>query len=317
MLAPGGEVERQSAWNDFALDSLRLYPEFVAELCAESGCPIDYQQLGAVELALSDTEWESLGRRRRIQQSLRIPSRELSAQELRTLVPGLPDDMTRAVFYPEDALVDPRDLMRALRTACLARGVEIREGFQITEIRPGNDRVAVIADEGIFEAPAAVLAAGAWSSLIPVRGPELPRAFPVRGHLVGFQLAPGSLGPIVRHGHTYLLQRAGGFTIAGTSSEDVGFDRQLNPAIVSAIQERASRLLPELAGRPPDQQWVGFRPAIDAPEPVVGRLGDTSLWLAYGHYRNGILLAPATAERVARQIIASSETGWSWQFGKR
>ena len=98
-----------------------------------------------------------------------------------------------------------------------------------------------------LETPHAVLAAGAWSSEIEVEGQSLPRAFPVRGHLVGYALEPHSLGPILRRGHTYLLQRSGGFTIAGTSSEEVGFDRTLNPVLVSDIHSRAAALLPRLA----------------------------------------------------------------------
>src|SRR5205085_5840441 len=126
-----------------------------------------------------------------------------------------------------------------------------------------------------------------------------PRTFPVRGHLIGYQLEPYSLGPLLRRGHTYLLQRSGGFTIAGTSSEQVGFDRGLNPAIVHDIQSRAAEVLPSLSGRQPLEKWLGFRPAIEGDRPAIGRAADTAVWLAYGHYRNGILMAPATAQRMS------------------
>lgn len=156
-----------------------------------------------------------------------------------------------------------------------------------------------------FETPHAVLAAGAWSSEIEVEGQSLPRAFPVRGHLVGYALEPHSLGPILRRGHTYLLQRSGGFTIAGTSSEEVGFDRTLNPVLVSDIHSRAAALLPRLAAGRSRRGWdFDRRPATS--EPVVGRAGGMALWLAYGHYRNGILMAPATALRVAKSLIEAS-----------
>jgi glycine oxidase len=153
-----------------------------------------------------------------------------------------------------------------------------------------------------------VLAAGAWSSQIPITRKITP-TFPVRGHLLGYALPPGSLGPILRRGPTYLLQRANGFTIAGTSSEQAGFDRRLDPAIIAAIHARACDLMPRLRNAPQPQAWLGFRPATADLEPVIGRLGDTPLWLAYGHYRNGILLAPATARRVTREMTSSSETG--------
>jgi len=315
MLAPGGEMEDRSAWNDFALESLRLYSGFVAELESETGQPIDYQQFGAVEVALSGDEWRLLEARGRRQASLGIPSCPLSDTEVKRLAPLLRGEVAGALFYPRDALVDPRSVMRALRSACLKRGVEIRERVRVTAIRPKADRVEVETSDGPLAAAAAVLAAGAWSSQIAVPGMALRRAFPVRGHLMGFQLDAGSLGPILRHGPTYLLQRAGGFTIAGTSSEHAGFDRALDHAILTDIHSRAAALVPVLSGLSPDEQWLGFRPAVEDDSPVIGRAGETALWLAYGHYRNGILMAPATADRIARAITTSSETGSSGRSG--
>ena len=311
MLAPGGEIEAHSPWNDFALESLRLYPDFVAELQSETGCPIDFQARGAVELALSEEEWGTLETRGRLQASLGIPSCALSPEEIRKQVPLALRDAAGALFYPEDAQVDPRDVMHALRSACLKRGVVIREGARVREMRPTVGSVEVVTDEGVLDAAYAVLAAGAWSSEITVAGQSLPRAYPVRGHLIGFRLALASLGPILRHGHTYLLQRRGGFTIAGTSSEHAGFDRTLDLAITSEIHSRATQILPALAGLAPQERWLGFRPAAEGDTPAVGRVGGRALWLAYGHYRNGILMAPATAQRVAREITANSGTGSS------
>jgi glycine oxidase len=317
MLAPGGEIEAHSPWNDFALESLRLYPDFVAELQSETGCAIDYRAPGAVELALSEEEWRALEARGRRQASLGIPACPLAQAELKKLAPLALSDAAGALFYPQDALVDPRDVMRALRSACLKRGVVIREGVRVREMRPTIGSVAVVTAEGVMDAAAAVLAAGAWSSEIVVAGHSLPRAFPVRGHLIGFRLAADSLGPILRHGHTYLLQRSGGFTIAGTSSENAGFDRTLDTGITSEIHARAAHILPVLAGHAPEECWLGFRPAVEGDAPAVGRAGEQGLWLAYGHYRNGILMAPATAEKVAREIRASSGKGASGLPGKR
>ena len=317
MLAPGGEIEERSPWNDLALESLQLYPAFVAELEEETGCRIDFQRLGAVDLALSNDEWKELEARGLRQSALGIPSCPLSARDLRQHVPLARHDVTGALFYPQDALVDPRDVMTALRAACVARGVEIREGTRVKAIRPGGRSARIETSGAVLESPVAVLAAGAWSSEISVEGETLPRAFPVRGHLVGYQLAPHSLGPLLRRGHTYLLQRSGGFTIAGTSSEEAGFDRKLNPALVSEIHARSVEVLPALAACQPAEKWLGFRPAVEGDRPAIGRAGETSLWLAYGHYRNGILMAPATAHRVAHGIIASSETGSSAPPGRR
>jgi glycine oxidase len=305
MLAPGGEVERRSAWSDLALESLRLYPSFVRELVHETGLAIDSRQSGAVEVAMTPEEARELDRRAVLQQAIGVPSHAIDPAG----VEGLTRDAVAARFFPADALVDPRDVMRALGAACLARGVEIREGVRAGRIEAGRDAAHVETTSGVFAAARAVLAAGAWSSDVEVRAGrgavDLPGAFPVRGHLLGYRLPAGSLPPIVRHGHTYLLQRAGGFTVAGTTSERVAFDRTPDPEAVAGIRARAARLLPRLADLAPCEAWLGFRPGIEGGEPAIRRVEDSALWLAYGHYRNGILLAPATAERVSAGMTTS------------
>jgi glycine oxidase len=126
---------------------------------------------------------------------------------------------------------------------------------------------------------------------------------PVKGHLIGYRLHPGAIGPIVRRGHTYILQRSNGFAIAGSTTENSGFDRSVSPSTVRALHSRAHELIPTLLISSPDESWIGFRPGAD--EPHVGRFGDSRIWLAYGHYRNGILLAPITAQLIADEITAS------------
>jgi glycine oxidase len=131
-------------------------------------------------------------------------------------------------------------------------------------------------------------------------------AEPVKGHLIGYRQPPGKYGVIVRHGHTYLLQRAGGLLIAGSSEEHLGFDRSIDAGIVADIAARAAFLLPDLAKETPTEVWTGLRPASDAVR--TGAHGTSGrLYLAYGHYRNGILLAPITARDLAAEISASFE----------
>ena len=292
MLAPGGEFVSRSRWAEFALESRALYPAFVAELEGETGVGIDYRRCGAVEIARTEAEWQDLLARRAAQAELGIRAE--------VTVGGL--------YYPDDALVDPRDVTRALRCACEKRGVRINEQTRVMAVRVTAGRADVETSGGMLSGSAAVLAAGAWSGAIPVNGADgqiaIPATFPVRGHLLGYTLEPGSVGPILRHGHTYVMHRSSGFTIAGTSSEQVGFNRELDSQIVDDIHARAAELLPRLRSAPKPTAWLGFRPATDDLAPAIGRLGDTCLWLAYGHYRNGILLAPATAARVAGEMLA-------------
>ena len=198
------------------------------------------------------------------------------------------------VSYPGDGYVDPRDVMTALRVVCEARGVSIQEKAPVTEFD--------IDDEN-----AVVVAAGAWSSGIVLRyqghALSMPESFPVKGHLIAYRKRPGLLGPIRRSGHTYVLQRANGLVIAGSTEERVGFDRKIDSRICERLHKRAVRLWPALSGSLFDHCWVGFRPGTASGLPVIGRLAGSNVWLAYGHYRNGILLAPVTAEKIANQIV--------------
>ncbi len=317
MLAPGGEFEAGSPWAAFALENLRSYPDFVEELTAETGETIDFQQLGAIEVAFSEDDWRLIEARASAQSMLGITIFRMSPQEIYEELPMAAGDAAGGWFYPEEGLVNPRDIMRALRTACIARGVVIREGVPVRAIRPKPKEAEIITAEGAISARWGVLAAGAWSSLIPVAGCSLPRAFPVRGHLTGLHLEPGSIGPILRYEQTYIVQRADGFTIAGASSEQCGFNRAVDPLILAGIRERAARLAPRLANCDFAESWLGFRPGIESDGPVIGPAGGTALWLAYGHYRNGILMAPVTASRVAQAITSSSEKDSSGPTGTR
>ena len=273
MLAPGGECDADTPLTRLALRSIALYPDFVRELEDESGLSIDFRRCGGLELALTDAESDALTHRADLQRDFGIVSK-----------PSRYKDWP-ARFYPDDALVDPRDISRALIAVCRKRGVEIREHEPMLQIPQNGETV--------------LIAAGAWSSQLY---PGLRRTMPVRGHLIAWRKQPGLLDPILRHGHTYLLQRTSGLLIAGTTTEHVGFDRTLDPHAIVDIQTRAARFLPELANHPPDECWNGFRPGIEAAEPAIGRIPGTSIWTAFGHYRNGILLAPETARLIAESV---------------
>jgi len=193
------------------------------------------------------------------------------------------------MFHPQDGIVDPAALLRALHCACESRKVRImREHVATVEPR---DYAAV------------VIAAGAWSGQIRVNNLTLPAVTPIKGHLIGFRLEPGALGPVRRQGETYVLQRSSGFLIAGSNEQDIGFDRTIDAGICADIHRRATQLFPPLEHETPVKRWIGFRPRpVVGDGPYIGRVESTNVWLAYGHYRNGILLTPVTAQRVAGDI---------------
>jgi glycine oxidase len=230
----------------------------------------------------------------------------LPRDELRALVPLVHSAAIGAVHYTDEAILDPRALMTVLRAACLARGVTIEEESRVRSIASDHKSARVSLQHRAIDAPFAVLAAGAWSGDLNVTVDNqpcpLPRSFPMKGHLLGYRLPAGSLAATIRHDHTYVFQRPDGLTIAGSSTEDVGYDRTIDPEIVSAIAARAAGLVPSLERLKPESAWIGFRPATHT-APHIGRLASSRLWLAYGHFRNGILLAPATCDRICQEIL--------------
>jgi glycine oxidase len=276
-----------------ALEARRLYPAFVRELEEASAMRIDFQECGALDLAYSAEDWRGLETRVAHQAPLGIRSEAVEPARVLSMCPHIREaGLAGARFYPDDAIVNPREIIAALCSVCRKLGVSLIE----------NQAVENAASVENFDA--LVVAAGAWSSRISIGG--MPMAEPVKGHLIGYRQPPGAYRVVIRHGHTYVLQRAGGLLIAGSSEEHAGFDRNIDAGIVADIAARAAFLLPHLAKETPAEVWTGLRPASDAVH--TGAHGTSGrLYLAYGHYRNGILLAPVTARDLAAEISASFE----------
>lgn len=305
MLSPGGEVEGRSEWGELAIGSRELYGGFVRELEEASGFAIDYQECGAIDLAYSAEELLALEERAQAQASAGIESKAVSADQIKAFWPRIrSEELAGGRFFPKDAIVDPREVMLSLATACRKLDVGIEQNCAVLKVSVTQDGIRLHTTVGDCNYEAAVIAAGAWSSGIAVEGvPPIPAAEPVKGHLIGYQQPSQVCNTIIRHGETYLLQRANGLLIIGTSVEHAGFARELQPEIVKSLRERAAFLLPHLGETTPAEAWIGFRPASDRPH--IEAWHSDRLYLAYGHYRNGILLAPVTAKKIAAQINAN------------
>jgi glycine oxidase len=202
--------------------------------------------------------------------------------------------------FPGEAIVDPRDIGLALRKVLEENAVRIVEhrAIDAIDVRDG------VATAGEYAARAVVVAAGAWSGQITVNGQQLPATIPVKGYLLGYRGAP-KLGPIRRHGHTYILQRSNGYTIAGSTEQSIGYDRGLEPDLVADLHRRAGELWPPLAKLEPADVWSGLRPSSESGHIYTERWQSEPVWLAYGHFRNGILLAPWTAKYLACEIASA------------
>lgn len=315
MLVPGSEFDEPNEWLTLGMESLSLYPEFTGALEEESGEPIDFSVCGTLELADSEEHFAWLQRRAAGQATLGIECETVDAMELpRWLRPGLGG----AIYYRRDGQVDPRTVMAGLRKALLRRGVRVIEGDGAVSFGWNGSGATVTLRSGMeWHAERLILAAGAWTTAIAssaggngteagngsaVRPQPLPEAAPVKGHLAGYHLAPNTLPHVLRFHDTYVVQRRSGYTITGASVEHAGFNRTVELKTGQALAMSAHELVPGLLPPRPHDVWMGFRPGIAAEGPRIGRWGDSCVWLAYGHYRNGILFAPATAARICRDF---------------
>ena len=287
MLTPAGEFRDESRWTRLAIDSLAGYGDFVTELTLATGMEIDYRVAGTLEVAVNEEEAAEQDRPRPA--GIRVEA--ISPEQAGTLAPIARTGIRQARWIPNEAVVDPRQVCAALIAACRALGVTLEENTPVD-----------------VPAGPTVIAAGAWASRAAGLGPA-PRSFAVKGHLLGYWCKPGSLVPIVRRGHYYALQRASGFTLFGSDEQREVWDRTTEPARIQALAAAAAELLPGLLAREPDEAWAGLRPWSDAVEPVVEQLPGREVWLAYGHFRNGILLAATTARMVTGAILASQGKG--------
>ncbi len=217
-----------------------------------------------------------------------------SANSLRPaeLLPGLEEGGSEWVVL-EEASLDPRDLCAALPPAALAAGVELREGVEARRVLPGP-RVALASGE-ILAPDRFVLAGGAWSGLLPLPY-ELP-VTPRKGQMIEVFLEHPALPVVIRTPELYLAPRGDGRVAIGATVEDAGFDRGVDETAGDRLWGAAAELWPPIRDARITARWTGLRPGTADGLPILGELAP-GIWIAAGHFRNGILLAPATARAV-------------------
>jgi glycine oxidase len=199
---------------------------------------------------------------------------------------------------------NPR-LVRALMEALTSRGVEVRSGVTVTGLEVGDGRVrAALSGPERLEAGAYVVCAGAWSR--EMLGPfalDLP-VHPVRGQMLLYRTEPGRLPCIVHEGGRYLVPRSDGHILAGSTLEEVGFDKATTATARAELHAFVSRLLPDVAASGPVRHWAGLRPGSPGNVPIIDRHpGLTNLYANTGHFRYGVTLAPASAEMLAHLAL--------------
>lgn len=308
MLAACAEVEPGEEAL-FALNraSQRLWPDLALELFDLTGVDVGYRTEGTLIAALTRDELQQLRFTFDIQRRFGLDPVLLTAAETRSREPHLRPSLTGGLFNPEDHQVDNRQLALALRAAFLCAGGSLHEHSPVERIETKAGRVAgIVIDGRLHVADIVVVAAGPWSRLLEGM-PEAarPPVRPIKGQMLALQMDPAS--PLISHvlwaPKLYFVPRNDGRLIIGATVEERGFDTSLTAGGVLSLLDGAWRAVPAIEELPIVEMWTGFRPGSRDDAPILGPGPVEGLVYATGHHRNGILLAPLTADVLSGYIL--------------
>ncbi|MEO7539877.1 MAG: glycine oxidase ThiO [Pyrinomonadaceae bacterium] len=317
MLGPQAEAEEFGELFDLCSASRDLYPKFAAELLDDTGIDIELERSGTLSLAFTDKDSAELMVRHRQQRDAGLNIELLSAEEVQKFEPCVSASVQMGLFFANDWQVENRRLVEALRRYAELNGIEIREHTYVNAVAVVDGRVTgVETDSGTIHAKNTVLATGAWTSLIKLGHSEMPLAVePVRGQMISFRTRPGQFRHVISSRRGYLVPRVDGRVLAGSTTERVGFANEVTDEAFRELRQMASEISPFLNDEPEDA-WSGLRPYSPDGYLLLGRLeGIEGLMIATAHYRNGILLAPLTAEIVASDLTDGTVSEHLRTFG--
>jgi glycine oxidase len=286
--------ETPTALQPLATASARMYPEFAYELQIESGTKVDLRDQGAIVFPPSEHVQEQPG----------PTSAGLLPAHLAELEPALAD-CNRPAFYLKERSVDPRALTGAALKAAKNRGVDISSADPVTAVNLSAGRVTgVTTTKTEFHAAKVVNCAGAWSGQI---APHVFPTRPVKGQMLCV-ISPSRslLRHVIRAPEVYLIPRSDGRILVGATVEEAGFDKRTDVDTIQRLHRAAIALVPELRNAKILEDWAGLRPGTPDALPILGPTQTPGYYVATGHFRDGILLAPITAQVMANIITGEA-----------
>jgi glycine oxidase len=305
----GAQVESHhpGPMTELGLLSRKLYPALVKDLEKISGVSIGYRRSGVLKVAYAASELRLWQRQLAWQTRAKLPLARLKRATLLAQEAALSPELAGALWFEADATLEPRALLSALRIAAEKRGAVFRSGSFVKRIAEQSGRaVGVELDDGsLVSGSHVVLAAGSWTSLLTnsEATAPMPRVVPARGQIVELKTSAPVLESIVFGPDCYLVPRADGRLLIGSTLEFVGFRREVTAGAVAKLLAAAIRLVPVLADAELSASWSSFRPYTSDELPLLGPSATRGLILMSGHYRNGILLAPISAQIVAACVL--------------
>jgi len=286
--------------------SLAMYPAFRAQLEADTGMSIEWRKSGLLVPFFNDDK------RNHWQPALDWSERfnwhieQLDTAQTLELEPTLSPQVTKSLLWPEVAQLRNPRLLQVVRVWMEKLGVELHENTEVTSLLSTQGAVTGVqcVDAQKFHADQVLLASGSWSGeLAEQLGFVLPIK-PVKGQIVLLKGEAGLMKSIVKHDDVYFVPRADGRILVGASMEFVGFERGNTEQVTNQLMASMQKIAPGLKDLEVEHQWMGFRPGSPDGLPYLGDVPNVKgLWVASGHYRNGVALAPITAEIMSRKML--------------
>lgn len=302
----GAQVESHAPgpFVDLCVASRERFGTWADRLRQASGIDVEHRVCGITSAAFDRAELDRMEEHAAWQRGAGLRAESLRASDVRAAEPEIAPDVIGGVFFPDDARVDPPRLLKALRVAAERAGARFRTGAVVRGVAQidGRARGVTLESGETMESEHVVLAAGSWSTLVGGT-PLAPDAIrPARGQIVELLLPSPIQRGIVVGSKAYLSPRDDGRVLCGSTLEFVGFERGVTAGAVRDLLTAATRMMPRLAGADLGRAWSSFRPYTENEMPFIGPSRVEQLWLATGHFRNGILLSPITAEIVAALV---------------
>ena len=289
--------------------SRELHAVLSDELDEQFGIDVGFRRCGVIKVAFSEEELAELDEQASSLQVQGVRCERWSPEELLHQEPRSNPDAKGALNIPEDAQVEPKKLLSAVALGAEREGVTFRTGSTVkaVDVKDGRVRGVKLAEE-VIEAEQVVAAAGSWTTLIPGLPFDAETIFPVRGQMIATQTRPPVFRRVVFGADGYVVTRPDGRVLCGSTMERVGFERGITFGGMTDVIRKATRIAPGLRSASIVDHWSSFRPGTPDGLPLVGETTIQGLLVASGHYRNGILLAPLTAELIADAISGKPQS---------
>ena len=301
LIAPFADAESKD-FRSLQNASLAMYPALIEEIESQSGIDVEHRTCGILRTARTEAHAKALRGLIKKRAGAIAGLEWVEGETLRRLEPGLSPSLLGAAYSPDDSNVNPGLVTQAFALAAERLGVEVRRGVALTGFLGRGPRLlGARTGAGEFRADAVVLAAGPWTELLLRRVNARVPTPPMRGQMIAYRST--AVHHAVWGEDGYLVPKPRGFLFAGATVEDAGFRKHTTERGLAGMRRAAAGLVPVLQFAEVASTWAGLRPGSPDGLPILGRVpGRDNVYVAAGHFRNGILLAPVTG-RLMTQLI--------------